>query len=138
MHEGMKHEFDDSKALKVQLDSKYRQYSSFFNNMTEREPEIVELCGKKEFDTYAKVLKQMKKDIAPDATGKLMKLAADLMHMHLNRLFSDKQRIHEFVIYYLMYKYYQSLQARKEKQSSAFSPAFKGTAVHHLDEVVLK
>jgi hypothetical protein len=67
-----------------------------------------------------------------------MKLAGDLIHMHLNRLFNDKQRNHEFIIYYLLYKHYLSVEARKGKRVLSFSPAFKGPGVDHIDDVVFK
>jgi thiopeptide-type bacteriocin biosynthesis protein len=138
MHEGMKHEFDDSRQLKFQLDNKYREYSGFFNNINKNKPEIVSIAGKKELDRYTKALLLLKSNMEGDERGKLMKLAGDLIHMHLNRLFNDKQRNHEFIIYYLLYKHYLSVEARKGKRVLSFSPAFKGPGVDHIDDVVFK
>jgi hypothetical protein len=36
------------------------------------------------------------------------------LHMHYNRLFKVRQRFHEFVIYHLMSKFYNSAIARKK------------------------
>jgi thiopeptide-type bacteriocin biosynthesis protein len=138
MHEGMKHEFDDSKQVKLQLDNKYREYSGFFNNMARSKPSIILLAGKKEFDNYIKDLTLLKSNAQAVLPVKLMSLAADLIHMHLNRLFNDKQRNHEFIIYYLLYKYYLSTEARKGKGLLSFSPTFKGSGTNHINESVFK
>jgi len=138
IHENMKHEFDGSKHVKLQLDNKYREYSGFINNIGMNRPVIAAIAGKKEFNAYVKGLKLLKSNTPAMSTGKLMKLAADLIHMHLNRLFNDKQRNHEFIIYYLLYKYYLSAEARKGKQFSGFSPASKHFGINHVDEAVFK
>ncbi|MGZ5221634.1 MAG: thiopeptide-type bacteriocin biosynthesis protein, partial [Chitinophagaceae bacterium] len=46
------------------------------------------------------------------------KLAADIIHMHINRLFSYDQRYYEMVVYYLLYR---SLTTEKHKAKSASS-----------------
>jgi hypothetical protein len=40
-------------------------------------------------------------------------LLADLIHMHLNRLFIDDQRKHELVVYYYLLKIKLTLKAMK-------------------------
>ena len=47
--------------------------------------------------------------------NKQTKLIADLIHMHLNRLYAETQRDNELVIYYCLLKHYQSGQGRKKK-----------------------
>ena len=138
IHESMKHEFDDSKQVKMQLDSKYRDYSTFINNMNKNQSQIIAIAGKKEYNAYLKALSLLKTNAQLFFPGKLMKLAADVIHMHLNRLFNEKQRSHEFIIYYLLYKYYLSVKARKEKELHNFAPASKRTAVNQMNEVVFK
>ena len=120
----MKHEFEDSKQVKMQLDNKYREYSMFINNMNKNQSEITEIAGKKEYNSYLKTLGLLKTNAQLFFPGKLMKLAADIIHMHLNRLFNEKQRSHEFIIYYLLYKYYLSVKARKEKRIIEFYARF--------------
>jgi lantibiotic biosynthesis protein len=58
--------------------------------------------------------------------------------MHLNRLFNEMQRKHEFIIYYLLYKYYLSLEARKEKEPVLFPQASEHLRINDLDEAVFK
>jgi len=135
MHEGMKREFDDGKQLKFQLDNKYREYAGFFNSMEKCKPAIIRLGGKKQFENYVGTLRLLNDATVSTQKGKL---AGDLMHMHLNRLFSDKQRNHEFIIYYLLYKYYNSVEARRDKGSLSFSPAFKGFSMDQVEKVVFK
>jgi hypothetical protein len=67
-----------------------------------------------------------------------MKLAADILHMHLNRLFNEKQRSQEFIIYYLLYKYYLSVKARKDREPLNFATASKRPAVNQLNETFFK
>jgi len=138
IHESMKHEFEDSKQVKMQLDNKYREYSMFINNMNKNQSEITEIAGKKEYNSYLKTLGLLKTNAQLFFPGKLMKLAADIIHMHLNRLFNEKQRSHEFIIYYLLYKYYLSVKARKEKELLNFTPASKRPAINQMNEAVFK
>ncbi len=138
IHESMKHEFDDSKQVKLQLDNKYREYSGFINNMNLNRPVITRITGKKQFNCFVNSFKHLKLNTPWLTHAKLMKLAADLIHMHLNRVFNDKQRSHEFIIYYLLYKYYLSAQARKEKELLNFSGASKHLGVNYVNEAVFK
>jgi len=138
MHEGMKPEFDDSKQVKFQLDNKYREYAVFFNNIEKNKPSIINLAGKKQFENYVDALYQLKSATQNSPPITVVKLAGDLIHMHLNRLFSDKQRNHEFIIYYLLYKYYVSAEARRAKGALSFSAAFKGFSVDKVEKVIFK
>ncbi|MGN8057955.1 thiopeptide-type bacteriocin biosynthesis protein [Pedobacter sp. 22163] len=57
-------------------------------------------------DSFIKILKQC----APENA---LKLLTDLMHMHVNRLFSKDQRTHEMVMYYFLLKDIQRQNAMK-------------------------
>jgi len=138
MHDGMKREFDDSKQLKFQLDSKYREYAGFFNSLEKKKPSIINLAGKKQFENYVIALRHVKMAMRNSPAAAAMTLAGDLIHMHLNRLFSDKQRNHEFIIYYLLYKYYLSAEARRTKGVLSFSPTFKALGVDQVEKVIFK
>ncbi len=132
LHEGMRHEFEDSKQVKLQMDNKYREYSFFINNMDNHKAEIVGIVGKKEYNTYLKALSLLKLNTARFESEKLMMLIADIIHMHLNRLFNERQRKHEFVIYYMLHKYYLSSEARRSKKQLVFSPAPERFAVDYV------
>jgi lantibiotic biosynthesis protein len=138
LHDGMKPEFDDSKQMKFQLDTKYREYAPFINNIKTNGNTIIELAGKKVFTAFEKELFELKISFDWQLQGNLLKISGDLIHMHLNRLFNEKQRKHEFIIYYLLYKYYQSLEARKEKELQPTASASKRFSVNHVKEAVFK
>ncbi|TCD27288.1 hypothetical protein EZ456_08790 [Pedobacter psychrodurus] len=57
-------------------------------------------------DSFIKILKQCTSENA-------LKLLTDLMHMHVNRLFSKDQRTHEMVMYYFLLKDIQRQNAMK-------------------------
>ena len=52
-------------------------------------------------------------------------IIGSLVHMFLNRLFRSKQRNYELVIYYLMYKFYNSVKARKKYRKNFSSKIFE-------------
>jgi thiopeptide-type bacteriocin biosynthesis protein len=138
MHENMKQEFGDNKQLKFQLDSKYREHSAFFGNINQSKSTVIQLAGVREFDTYLKALKALKAKVQNSGPEKLMTLAGDIIHMQLNRLFNDRQRNHEFIIYYLLHKYYLSVEARKGKSLLSFSPALQGFGVNQVNKSLFK
>lgn len=110
-------EFGMSRALKMQLDEKFRldrpkiekfmrlegenEYSPIMNMLDERS---VRISGISE-----KILEHQK-----NGTLKvnLNSLLASFIHMTMNRLFIDKNRLHEMVCYDFLYRYYRSLLAR--------------------------
>jgi len=109
-------EHRDIKALKFTLDKKYRILKE----------EISGLMDNKE--TYYKKLKltdlnlQLKESIrniiepaAHFGDKRKTQLAADLIHMHLNRLFPDEQRYQELIVYHCLYKHLQAVMARSLK-----------------------
>lgn len=138
IYDTMKHEFDDSKSVKLQLDIKYREYSPFINNMAGYKELIIGFSGKKEFDMLMKALQQLKITTYCDFTGSVPKLVGDLIHMHLNRLFNERQRQHEFIIYYLLLKFYSSVEARSIKQKLSFSAGSKHFSVDDVNEAIFK
>ncbi|CAN5115497.1 hypothetical protein BH09BAC6_BH09BAC6_07640 [soil metagenome] len=138
IHESMKHEFEDSKQVKFQLDNKYREYSFFINSMGVNKEPIIGIAGKKEFTAFLKALTVLKSNTGCMPAEKFTRLIADLIHMHLNRVFNEKQRKHEFIIYYLLYKYYLSLAARKDNRPLMLSAASKGLSINHINKAVFK
>lgn len=138
IHETMKSEFEDSKQVKLQMDTKYREYSAFINNMQMHKPNIADVGGKKEFNAFIKELYVLKSRCKWLMMEKQMKFAADMVHMHLNRVFSNSQRKHEFIIYYMLGKYYVSLAAREQKNILSFTVASKGLHIDNLKKAILK
>ena len=138
IHGSMKHEFEDSKSVKIQLDNKYREHSAFINNMDANKNNIIIIAGKKEFSNYVKALNLLKNKTDNFSHEKLNKLVADLLHMHLNRIFTENHRKQEFIIYYLLYKHHLSLEARRTKASSLLPGTSQGFGVNHINKAIFK
>lgn len=110
---GFAEEFKADKAINQNLSNKYR---------TEKE-KIIQ-CIETESTFFDKTIKTHKKDFKlilnkikinnPD--GEYIKvinnIVDSLIHMHCNRLFKTKQRAHEWVIYDLLFRYYDGKLAR--------------------------
>ena len=71
---------------------------------------------------YSDILNRRKNDLE-EITKKLNKeelqwisdySLSSLIHMTMNRFFKSKNRLHEMVIYFFLYKYYDSYLARFE------------------------
>jgi thiopeptide-type bacteriocin biosynthesis protein len=86
-----------------QLNSHYQEFrkTEWTALTTEQEREFNEFS-----DSFIKILKLC----APENA---LKLLTDLMHMHVNRLFSKDQRTHEMVMYYFLLKDIQRQNAMK-------------------------
>lgn len=138
IYEGMRHEFEDSKLVKLQLDTKYREYAAFINNITTDKGLTISIIGKKELNRYIKTLELLKLKTKLLSVEKLNKLAADLIHMNLNRIFAENQRKQEFVIYYFIYKHYLSAEARKNRGISLLPGTPKGFSINHIDKAIFK
>lgn len=137
IHESMKHEFEDSRSVTFQLNNKYREYAAFIDNMNTNTTSVV-IVRKKELNNYIKVLNLLKTKANAFSDEKLNKMVADLLHMHLNRVFTENHRKQEFIIYYLLYKHHLSLKARKTKAASLLSGAPQSFGVNHINKTILK
>lgn len=60
-----------------------------------------------------------------------IKLLGDLMHMHINRLFSQHQRLHEMIIYYFLNKVIV-----KKKYQVQMEPALSNAANSNIEELL--
>ncbi|MGY8712177.1 hypothetical protein RAD16_41190, partial [Bradyrhizobium sp. 18BD] len=65
-------------------------------------------------DLYKIRIDALQKKTTLFTTKRRDQLLADLIHMHLNRLFIDRQRNQELIIYYCFYKYQLSVKAIKK------------------------
>lgn len=117
-------EFDTSKSLKKQLDSRYRE------NRKEIEILLTEdIFLDKEHQFIAELLKQKDRQLKPiiqeiislqnhnQLYESVPSLLSSYTHMLLNRLFRNKQRMHEMVIYDFMWRTYRSIIAKSKYQS---------------------
>lgn len=118
LSDGYLSEFNATKSLRVTMDIKFRAYKT----------QISRVLG---LDSRAdKIYASLSHDLdnTDDVIGKLMNLErqqqlqvflhdllGSLVHMHYNRLFSTRQRLHELLVYYMSYKAYLSISARKKQ-----------------------
>jgi len=111
-------EFSDDKSLKIDLDKKYREIKT----------EIKELLNDNAYyekqklgnwsDLFISKIKELLKSAKHFSHKRKTQLLADLIHMHLNRLFVDQQRNHELIVYYCLHKHQLSAKAIADKSRS--------------------
>lgn len=106
--ESFKNEFNADKQLNKQLNVKYQKLRqnivSFFNpNNDDSLKSYIDLI---EVTTINKIAKSVITNLNNENIN-LDDLLSSYIHMTINRLFRDKQRLHELVCYSCLYKYYQ-------------------------------
>lgn len=133
------HEFAADKQLKKQIDKRFREYSDEIQEIMLKElpPEhelypIWELILQRKEQERAvaqRILDKLKQK--NDAIISHDDLLSSYIHMHMNRLFINRQRQVELVIYEFMWKIYKSQVARsaKEKKIKKLIPAPIGFGV---------
>lgn len=111
VHENFLAEFRADKALRVELDALYREkrYILFEHQQTQ--------SGEKFKRNFARALAGIASKSSLFTAARRQSLAADLVHMHINRVYSQQQRHHELVLYYCMHK--QQLALRGRAKNSA-------------------
>jgi thiopeptide-type bacteriocin biosynthesis protein len=107
-------EFEGSRQLKIDMDSRYRDMKPALTAVIETTGELSQINQKTENCLFGML--DIAKVIAGRVAGKSitdqLQLFADLIHMHLNRAFFDHQREQEFLIYHCLQKYLISVKAR--------------------------
>lgn len=103
-------EFSGNRALQVSLANKYRLLKSGLAM------QLAEICSGITENSHYQRLYSLLRELAIQnkSAGQLWlrKLAADLVHMHLNRLFIEQPREQEMVVYFLLYNHYNSMYHR--------------------------
>jgi thiopeptide-type bacteriocin biosynthesis protein len=108
LYESFYKEFDESKNLKKSLDKKYNELRPEMNSIYANLLLIKKSYGKlitHYFESSKIIADKIEKIRYPAAE----KMVADLIHMHLNRLFVQNPRRSEMIVYYLLYKHYNAL-----------------------------
>lgn len=112
-------EFHLNRPLKVQLDIKYRLYKGniekLFNGIA---PFNISIIEKLISDCEEVINKLLFLDHEKQLEVPIEQLLSSIFHMHCNRLFRTQQRLNEFVIYYLLNKFYKSVNARLKNNSN--------------------
>ena len=115
--EAFKTEFNSNKSLSKQLYKKHnglkKELIEFMEiqNHIEYQPLVDVLNTKKK---QLEVLKKMmlKKELLQNMN--LNDVLSSYLHMTVNRIFRDKQRLHELVSYDFLYRYYSSIKAKNK------------------------
>lgn len=102
-------EFGEGKNLKKSLEKKYndlrKEISDIYENTYLKErPQFRTLCKKLSNVSSQIARKVKKKKLLP-----VERILSDMLHMHLNRVFIQNPRKQEMIVYYLLYKHYNSL-----------------------------
>lgn len=104
--------------FKKSLDKKYRENRDFLESVIRQNDytEIKEfidpfLCRSKNIKELALLIKET---ISGSA---YITLLQDYIHMNMNRIFLTKARMHEFIIYFFMFKTYTSIKHRNDETS---------------------
>ncbi|WP_439698167.1 lantibiotic dehydratase [Mucilaginibacter sp. AW1-7] len=105
-------EFGKDQALKIDLDSKYRSLRQDLNRLIADKSYFKRLRMQKKAADFKRSVDNVFGPLSASKIDRRMQLAADLIHMHLNRLFSEQQREQEFIIYFCLLKYKISAKAR--------------------------
>ncbi|WP_181163791.1 lantibiotic dehydratase [Pontibacter mangrovi] len=109
-------EFGGTKRLEVQLAQKFREFSRLFAvGTTAGQPDKLRR-------RFEEALAQVAQRAAFLSPAREKQLIADLMHMHLNRLFTDRPREQELVLYYCLWKHYRAVRARQKQAGKCPQP----------------
>ncbi len=103
----------EGKSLKLDLDLKYRQLNNEIRNLL-LDPLYfakLKLTGLQEFFRLKTVF--LLNTIKVFSEKRKLQLLADLIHMHLNRVFVEQPRNQELIVYYCLYKHRLSVRAMK-------------------------
>lgn len=105
-------EFNGNKKLHYDLNNRYRLFSKDIYQFMDKPNDSVFQKATKVFQERSVNNILVIKDIKRLLQLPLDRIVASIIHMHLNRLFVAKQRIHELIIYHYLSKYYKSKIAR--------------------------
>lgn len=98
------------KKFKSSIDVKLRQYSSFLDQIIRLKKydslnDFVPILNERTYKNK-KIVSQIKNNFKTEQ--RLQLLLKDYIHMNLNRIFPTNARMHELVIYFLLFKTYYS------------------------------
>lgn len=102
-------EFNTNKQLQKQLDVKYRTHQKMIENFLsnrEQNPEFAPLLKSIEMKSEAVVdcIKNMNLYLSENKRDGII---GSMIHMLMNRLFRSKNRLHEMVLYDMLYRHYR-------------------------------
>ena len=116
LSDGFLSEFKANKELHIDIDAKYRAIRSHLKRLLEEPVET--LLTRKLHAEFKSLLARMQMIVTATkhkSQPQIHILTADLIHMHLNRMFRANQRQQEFLVYYCLHKYISSKIIMMEK-----------------------
>jgi thiopeptide-type bacteriocin biosynthesis protein len=102
------HEFGEGRALIAGLDKRKREFRGTVAQLINDVSFYQKKGLKKQIDRMVEILTNMP---FPDLSRE--ELLSDLVHMHINRAFQKDMRLHELLVYTLLYQYELTLQKRE-------------------------
>jgi len=110
-------EFGGDKALRISLDGLYRKERKAL--FSEAPDSGINTCLPRNGpDHLAASLRQIAEKARHLQFARRLDLAADLIHMHVNRAYPEQQRRHELVLYYCLYKHHLTLKGMAKQKSN--------------------
>lgn len=109
-------EFSSDKLLKIDLDQKFRELKGEIKGLLSNDKYYKSLKMTVWADQYALKIALLFKATVSFSSKRSTQLLADLVHMHLNRLFVDRQRNQELIVYYCLYKHQLAVRAISKRK----------------------
>lgn len=119
LYQSMLQEFDVTAALNEQFKKKYRHIKN--NRVIVDSPMAYPPDVMMKIEALEHTCLRIGRRSAGWKEEELVTLFADMIHMHLNRLLVDDARKQELLIYYCLFKYYQSEKGRRNTKGDAVS-----------------
>ncbi|AMR29980.1 hypothetical protein A0256_00385 [Mucilaginibacter sp. PAMC 26640] len=106
-------EFSD-KPFKIELDKKYRELSSGIMAAFQQDDHTLYSGSKKAASAFIKSLRNLKGYMGNNTNLDYLR---GIIHMHLNRIFTDESRKQEMICNYLLHKYLLSVKGRNKRST---------------------
>jgi thiopeptide-type bacteriocin biosynthesis protein len=110
-------EFATDKSLKIDLDQKYRELKTEIISLITNEAYYHQLRLLPYAELFSNGIQNILKRVIAFSSKRKHQLLADMIHMHLNRIFVDKQRNQELIVYYCLLKYQLAVRAMTDNKS---------------------
>lgn len=105
---GKEFRYDSSKQLKENFQNQYRNQTAELNYCLDENIEQV-FAGVKSFGTYDKKLRHLCWGIIElRGAGGIQEILSSFIHMLVNRMFEQDQRLKEFFLYYCLFRTYKT------------------------------
>lgn len=114
-------EHGHEKSLRDDLNKKYREHQREVRELMSVGQGFLTAAEGSKFRSLEKNLNSLNLRFDENEFSRKAKFASDLLHMHMNRIFSTEQRKKELVIYYLCLRHYLSEQARNGIRADGMS-----------------